>query len=71
MVDGICKVDLQRCFGCGICISSCSDGALSLVPRSTDQVKSPPGSLAEWMMERAAVRGLDPEKLEQIIGKIK
>ena len=71
MTDGICKVDLQRCFGCGICVSSCADGAFSLVPRSTEQVKSPPGSLAEWMMERAAVRGLDIEKLEQIIGKIK
>ena len=71
MTDGICKVDLQRCFGCGICVSSCADGAFSLVPRSTEQVKSPPGSLAEWMMERAAVRGLDMEKLEQIIGKIK
>ena len=71
MADGICKVDLQRCFGCGICISSCADGALKLVPRPEEQVKSPPGSLAEWMMERAAVRGLDPEKLEQIIGKIK
>jgi electron transport complex protein RnfB len=71
MADGICKVDLQRCFGCGICVPSCADGALNLVPRQPDQVKSPPGSLADWMMERAAVRGLDPEKLEQILGKIK
>jgi hypothetical protein len=34
-------------------------------------VKPPPHSLGEWMMERAVFRGLDPEKLEEIIGKIK
>lgn len=70
MADGMCKVDFSRCFGCGICISSCPDGALSLVPRPASEVKTPPQSLSEWMMERAAVRGLDPQKLEDIMGKI-
>jgi len=71
MVEGVCKVDERRCFGCGICVSSCGDGALSLLPRPADQVRTPPGSLGEWMMERAAVRGLDPDKLEEVIGKTK
>lgn len=70
IVDGVCKVDERRCFGCGVCISSCNDGALSMVPRPASQVKTPPQSLGEWMMERAAVRKLDPQKLEDIIGKI-
>ncbi len=70
IVDGVCKVDERRCFGCGICISACEDGALSLAPRPASQVKTPPQSLGEWMMERAVVRGLDPEKLEDIMGKI-
>jgi Fe-S-cluster-containing hydrogenase component 2 len=70
IVDGMCKVDEQRCFGCGICISACGDGALSLTPRSADQVKLPPESLGEWMMERAVARGIDLEKLEEIMGKI-
>ena len=34
------------------------------------EVKTPPQSLAEWMMERAAVRKLDPQKLEEVVGKI-
>ena len=71
IVDGMCKVDERRCFGCGICISACGDGALSLTPRSADQVKLPPESLGEWMMERAVARGIDLEKLEDIMGKIK
>ena len=70
MVDGMCKVDEQHCFGCGICISSCGDGALSLAPRPPSQVKTPPESLGEWMMERAVARGIDLEKLEDIMGKI-
>jgi electron transport complex protein RnfB len=70
IVDGICKVDERRCFGCGICISACGDGALSLAPRPAGEVKTPPQSLAEWMMKRAEVRGLDPEKLEDVMGKI-
>jgi len=70
IVDGVCKVDERRCFGCGICISACGDGALSMAPRPASQVKTPPQSLGEWMMARAAVRGLDPKKLEDIMGKI-
>jgi electron transport complex protein RnfB len=70
IVDGVCKVDEQRCFGCGICISACEDGALSLAPRPASEVKTPPQSLGEWMMERAVVRGLDPQKLEDVMGKI-
>jgi len=71
VVDSTCKVDERRCFGCGICVSACLDEALSMKPRPADQVKTPPGSLGEWMMERAAVRGLDPDKLEEVIGKTK
>jgi electron transport complex protein RnfB len=70
IVDGICKVDERRCFGCGICISACGDGALSMAPRPASEVKTPPQSLGEWMMKRAEVRGLDAEKLEDIMGKI-
>ena len=69
--DGICKVDERRCFGCGICVSACVDGSLSLVPRPAAQVKPPPQSVAEWMVERAVVRGMDLEKLESLLGKIR
>jgi ferredoxin len=69
VVDSICKVDERRCFGCGICVSACGDEALKMTPRPADQVKPLPGSHAEWMMERAIVRGLDLGKLEEIIGK--
>ena len=69
MVDSICKVDERHCFGCGICISACPDEELSLKPRPAVEVKAPPESLGDWMMERAAVRGLDPDKLTEVLGQ--
>jgi len=42
--DGPTRVDLDRCIGCGLCVSTCSTGALSLRPRQHASV--PPKGLA-------------------------
>ncbi|GAG30873.1 unnamed protein product, partial [marine sediment metagenome] len=68
--DSVCQVDERRCFGCGLCITACGDDALSLAPRAADQVKPPPESMPDWMMERAAVRQIDLGELEEVIGKL-
>lgn len=70
VVDSVCQVDERRCFGCGLCITACGDDALSLAPRAADQVKPPPESMPDWMMERAAVRQIDLGELEEVIGKL-
>jgi len=42
--DGPTRVDLDRCIGCGLCVSTCSTGALSLRPRP--HASAPPRGLA-------------------------
>ncbi len=70
VVNGVCQVDERRCFGCGLCITACGDDALSLAPRPADEVKPPPESMPDWMMERAALREIDLGALEDVIGKL-
>jgi electron transport complex protein RnfB len=52
----ICQVEVARCVGCGLCASACSTGALQLVRRS--DYAPPPADLKEWMLQRAAARGI-------------
>jgi NAD-dependent dihydropyrimidine dehydrogenase PreA subunit len=33
MVDGKKRYDKTRCFGCGLCVSTCPEGAIKLVER--------------------------------------
>ena len=36
--DGIAKVDLQKCVGCGACVKACPKGLIALVPKSAKYV---------------------------------
>ncbi len=42
--DGPTRVDLDRCIGCGLCVTACSTGALALRPRT--HACTPPRGLA-------------------------
>ncbi len=35
MTDGSAAIDLARCIGCGLCVTTCSTGAMRLVPNTT------------------------------------
>lgn len=52
----ICQVEISHCVGCGLCVSACSTGALKLVRRP--DYAPPPTDLKEWMLQRAASRGI-------------
>ncbi len=56
--DGIMSVDRRRCVGCGQCVMHCEQSALHLDRRPEDEIKPVPASLAAWMDERAAARGV-------------
>ena len=70
VTDGVCTVDEQHCFGCGLCIGECPDEALSLAPRPPEEVKAPPQSMPDWMVERAEARDIDLAKLEALMGRV-
>jgi ferredoxin len=58
------QVNPLRCVGCGVCVPSCLEEALSLVRRPQEEVKAPPPTILDWGMERAMARDLD---LSQIL----
>jgi Na+-translocating ferredoxin:NAD+ oxidoreductase subunit B len=58
-LDAVAEVDRARCVGCGVCVTACPDGALALVRRPDAEVLPPPVSSDDWLVARAAARGLD------------
>ncbi len=56
--DGLAQVDLDRCIGCGLCVTTCPTEALKLAPKSGDRLRVPPATTAEQMQLMARKRGL-------------
>ncbi|MCH7657142.1 MAG: 4Fe-4S binding protein [Bacteroidetes bacterium] len=52
IIDDICIVDTSFCFGCGLCVTSCSTGALSLKQKNSEELVPPPFSEKEWREKR-------------------
>ncbi len=55
---GRVRVDLDRCIGCGLCVSVCPVEAVTLVPKSGSDHRTPPESMADQMMHLARKRGV-------------
>ena len=32
--DGLCRIDPEKCDGCGLCVSVCRQGAISISPKT-------------------------------------
>jgi len=47
LTEGVDRVtlDVNRCIGCGLCISTCSSGALSLVRKPAGELKQIPETM--------------------------
>lgn len=57
--NGVMGVNRLRCVGCGVCVLTCPDDALSLSRRPDDEIKPVPATHHDWDAARAAARGLD------------
>ena len=53
------EINQTSCVGCGVCVPACPDNALMLVRRPEKDVLPIPLTEADWLVERAAARGLD------------
>jgi Na+-translocating ferredoxin:NAD+ oxidoreductase subunit B len=53
------KIIHNRCIGCGLCISTCSEEAIVLKRKEEKDCVTPPIDENEWFKDRAAIRGVD------------
>jgi Pyruvate/2-oxoacid:ferredoxin oxidoreductase delta subunit len=57
--DSVIQINRTRCVGCGVCVPKCPDDALSMIRRPEDEILPIPQTHDDWLVERAAARGLD------------
>jgi ferredoxin len=60
MVDEISTVDLNRCIGCGLCVTTCPSEAMQLVQKPEDQQYLPPETGVETYIRIAQERQRNP-----------
>ena len=69
-VDDVASVDLLRCIGCGLCVSTCPDGAIQLYQKTG--AKTPPKSkdalYQKIMMERFGPLGTAKIVAKKVLG---
>jgi electron transport complex protein RnfB len=54
----------ERCIGCGLCITTCSEGAIQLKRRPESEIVPPPLNEEQWFKARGQARGVDFSKYE-------
>ena len=54
--DEFMEVDLTRCIGCGLCVPTCPEDAVSLVPKPA--AEAPPANIVEMSLKMVKERGL-------------
>lgn len=53
------QVVKEKCIGCGLCVRTCPEEAISLVRKPEEQIEIPPKDEMQWYMARARMRGVD------------
>jgi Pyruvate/2-oxoacid:ferredoxin oxidoreductase delta subunit len=63
-VDAIMKansgrtIDLERCIGCGVCVTGCNKGAIRLERKRAEEIVEPPADFSTWERQRLSSRGM-------------
>ena len=52
MVDNKAKVDLEKCIGCGLCVTGCPVEAASLILKPEKERIIPPKNFEVWEEKR-------------------
>lgn len=64
--DGVSEIDRDRCIGCGLCVITCPEKARTLVPKPSEEHRTPPAGTKgqmEGLAERRGLDGKDPKKI--------
>jgi len=56
--EGIAQVNLDRCIGCGLCVSKCPSDAILVIPKPDANRRIPPVTSMDQMMQIANKRGV-------------
>ena len=56
MAGGISKVDINFCYGCGLCVTSCVTEAITLIKKNEENLIVPLLNDEEWRKLRSANR---------------
>lgn len=52
------EVEIKRCIGCGLCVTTCPTEALSLIEKPGSDLRIPPETMVDQMMQMAKNRGI-------------
>jgi ferredoxin len=61
MADALAVLNTDRCIGCGLCVTTCPSGALTLARKPPDNLPPVPKNPREALILRAKARMAPPK----------